>query len=112
MTWAAIWKFFTDNPLARLVVMLIVALLGWEAVKRHLKEAGRKAEREAAAVKQAQAREAVVTRSAEIITEERSHADAAITARDTSPVYPDANSVPDPIASVLFRGESGSGKAG
>lgn len=112
MTWAAIWKFFTDNPLARLVVMLIVALLGWEAVKRHLKEAGRKAERQASAVKQAQAREAVTTRSAEIITEERSHADAAIEARDSSPVYPDANSVPDPIASVLFRGEGGSGKAG
>jgi hypothetical protein len=112
MSWAAIEKFFTDNPLARWVAALLVALLGWEAVKRHLKDAGRKAEREASAVKQAQAREAVTTRSAEIITEERSHADAAIEARDSSPVYPDANSVPDPIASVLFRGEGGSGKAG
>jgi len=112
MTWAAIGKFFTDNPIARFIAWAVVALLGWEAVKRHLKDAGRKAEREASAVKQAQAREAVTTRSAEIITEERTHADAAITARDTSPVYPDANSVPDPIASVLFRGEGGSGKAG
>ena len=112
MTLDAVWKFFTDNALARWIAALLVALLGWEAVKRHLKDAGRKAERQASAVKQAQAREAVTTRSAEIITEERTHADAAITARDTSPVYTDANSVPDPIASVLFRGESGSGKAG
>ena len=107
----AVWKFFTDNPLARWVAALIVALLGWEAVKRHLKEAGRKAEQQAAAVKQAQAREAVVTRSAEIITEERSHADQAIEARDSSPVYPDADSVPDEIGSILFRGE-GRDKAG
>lgn len=112
MSWAAIGKFFTDNPIARLLAYIVVALLGWEAVKRHLKEAGRKAEREASAVKQAQAREAVTTRSAEIITEERTHADDAIKARDSSPVYPDANSVPHPIASVLFRDEGGSGKAG
>jgi hypothetical protein len=112
MSWAAIAKFFTDNPLARWAVAAFLFLIGWEAVRRSLKDAGRKAERQASAVKQAQAREAVVTRSAEIITEERSHADAAIEARDNSPVYPDANSVPDPIASVLFRGESGSGKAG
>lgn len=107
-----VWKYFTDNPLARWIAGAIVALIGWEAVKRHLKEAGRKAEREASAVKQAQAREAVVTRSAEIITEERSHADAAITARDNSPGYPNSGGVPDPIAAVLFRGEGGSGKAG
>jgi hypothetical protein len=101
----AVWKFFTDNPLARWIAALLVALLGWEAVKRHLKDAGRKAEREAAAVKQAQIREAVVTRSAEIITQEREHADAAITARDSGPSYPDADSVPDEISAVLFRGD-------
>ena len=112
MTWAAIVKFFTDNPLARWIVAAFVFLLGWEVVKRNLKEAGRKAERQASAVKQAQAREAVTTRSAEIITEERTNADAALTARDDSPSFPSSDVVPDPIASVLFRGESGSGKAG
>jgi hypothetical protein len=108
----AVWKFFTDNPLARFIAWALVALIGWEAVKRSLKDAGRKAERQAAAVKQAQAREAVVTRSAEIITEERSHADQALEARDSSPVYPTNDVVPDPVAAVLFRGEDGSGKAG
>ena len=107
-----VWKFFTDNPLARWIAGAIVFLLGWEAVKRHLKEAGRKAEREASAVKQAQAREAVTTRSAEIITEERTNADAALTARDDSPSFPSSDVVPDPIAAVLFRGEDGGGKAG
>jgi flagellar biosynthesis/type III secretory pathway M-ring protein FliF/YscJ len=105
MTWAAIWKYFTDNPLARWIAAAIVALIGWEAVKRHLKEAGRKAEREASAVKQAQAREAVVTRSAEIITEERENSDAALEARDGGDSYPSSDLVPDPVADVLFRND-------
>ena len=103
MTWAAVWKYFTDNPLARWIAAAIVALIGWEAVKRHLKEAGRKAEREAAAVKQAQAREAVVTRSAEIITEERGNSDAALKARDSGGGHPISSVVPDPVAAILFR---------
>jgi len=103
MTWAAIWKYLTDNPLARWIAGALVALLGWEAVKRHLKEAGRKAEREASAVKQAQAREAVATRSAEIITEERENSDAALKARDSGGGHTSSELVPDPVASVLFR---------
>ena len=98
-----VWKYLTDNPLARWIAGAIVFLLGWEAVKRHLKEAGRKAEREASAVKQAQAREAVATRSAEIITEERTNADAALTARDDSPSFPSSDVVPDAVADVLVR---------
>jgi flagellar biosynthesis/type III secretory pathway M-ring protein FliF/YscJ len=98
-----VWKYFTDNPLARWIAAAIVALIGWEAVKRHLKEAGRKAEREAAAVKQAQAREAVATRSAEIITEERGNSDAALEARDSGGGHPTSDVVPDPVADVLFR---------
>ena len=105
MTLDAIWKFFTDNPLARWIAGALVALLGWEAVKRHLKEAGRKAEREASAVKQAQAREAVATRSAEIITEERTNADQALAARDNGDSHPNSDVVPDPIADVLFRND-------
>jgi hypothetical protein len=101
----AVWKFFTDNPLARWIGAAFVFLIGWEVVKRNLKDAGRKAERQAGAVKQAQIREAVTVRTGEIITEEREHADAAITARDSGDSYPDADSVPDEIATVLFRGE-------
>ena len=98
-----VWKYFTDNPLARWIAGALVALIGWEAVKRHLKEAGRKAEREASAVKQAQAREAVATRSAEIITEERENSDAALKARDSGDSHPTADVVPDPVAAILFR---------
>ena len=97
------WKFFTDNPIARFIAWAIIALLGWEAVKRHLKDAGRKAERQAAAVKQAQVKEAVTTRTSEIIKEERNNAEAALTARNSGPVFPNADSVPDPIAAILFR---------
>jgi flagellar biosynthesis/type III secretory pathway M-ring protein FliF/YscJ len=100
-----VWKYLTDNPLARWIAAAIVALIGWEAVKRHLKEAGRKAEREASAVKQAQAREAVATRSAEIITEERTHADAATAARDNGGGHPTSDVVPDPVADILFRND-------
>ena len=105
MTLDTVWKFFTDNALARWIAGAIVALIGWEAVKRHLKEAGRKAEREASAVKQAQAKEAVATRSAEIVSEERTHADAAIAARDNVGGHPTADVVPDPVADILFRND-------
>jgi hypothetical protein len=103
MTFDTVWKYFTDNPLARWIAAAIVALIGWEAVKRHLKEAGRKAEREAAAVKQAQAKEAIATRSAEIITEERGNSDEALKARDSGGGHTNSELVPDPIADVLFR---------
>jgi hypothetical protein len=107
MTLDAIWKYFTDNALARWIAGAIVFLVGWEAVKRHLKEAGRKAEREASAVKQAQAREAVVTRSAEIITEERTNADQALEARDDSTPAPTFDKLPDEVQRVLNRSARG-----
>jgi len=85
-------------------IVIGVIFLGRQYVKGKENEAVQK-DRANAAIKQAQIKEAVTTRSTEIITEERNHADAAITARDTSPVYPDASGVPDEIANVLFRGE-------
>jgi hypothetical protein len=112
MTLDAIWKFFTDNPVARWIAAAFVFLVGWSVVKRNLKEAGRQAERQASAVKQAQAREAVVTRSAEIITEERGNSDAAIKARDSGGGHTSSELVPDPVAAVLFRDDQGSDKAG
>lgn len=102
-----VWKYLTDNPLARWIGAAFVFLIGWEVVKRNLKDAGRTAERQAAAVKQAQAREAVVTRSAEIITTERENSDAAIKARDSGGGHTSSDSVPDPVAAVLFRDDRG-----
>jgi len=54
-------------------------------------------------VKQAEVRVAVNERSTTIINEERTHADQAIRARDTSPDFPSSDLVPDPIAGVIFR---------
>ena len=103
MIWGAIVKFFTDNPIARFIAWAVLFLVGWEVVKRHLKEAGRQAERQAIERKQAEVRVRVNERSTEIINEERTHADEAIRARDSSPDYPSSDLVPDPIAGVIFR---------
>jgi flagellar biosynthesis/type III secretory pathway M-ring protein FliF/YscJ len=107
MTFDAIWKYFTDNPVARWIAAAFVFLIGWSVVKRNLKEAGRQAERQASAVKQAQAREAVVTRSAEIITEERGKSDEAIKARDNINPAPSFDELPDEIQRVLSRNPRG-----
>lgn len=101
--WAGAVKFFTDNPIARWVTYFVLFLIGWEVVKRHLKEAGRDAERAAIAKKQAEVRVAVNERSTQIINEEREHADQAIRVRDSSPDYPSSDVVPDQIAGVIFR---------
>lgn len=60
MIWASIVKFFADNPIARWVAGIIVLALGWEAVKRNLKDAGRKAERDANAIKQAKVESQII----------------------------------------------------
>jgi hypothetical protein len=102
-----VWKYFTDNPLARWIAGAIVALIGWEAVKRHLKEAGRKAEREASAVKQAQVKAAVIERKSEIIAKEIEHADAALGARDGVEHYPTYDSLPDDLKRIANGGKGG-----
>ena len=107
MNWAAIVKFFTDNPIARWITYFVLFLIGWEVVKRHLKEAGRDAERAAIAKKQAEVRVAVNERSTEIISEERTHAQDAIEARDSSPLYPTFDELPDAHKRILDRSRRG-----
>ena len=101
--WAATVKFFVDNPIARWVVAAFLFIVGWQALKGHLKEAGAQAERAAIAKKQAEVKAAVTERTTEIISEERINADAAIEARDHGTSYPDSRSVPDPLQRVIFR---------
>jgi hypothetical protein len=105
--WAAVVKFFTDNPLARMLAWLILFLLGWEVVKRHLKEAGKQAERAAIAKKQAEVRVRVNERSTEIINEERTHADQALEARDDSRPAPPFDQLPDEVQRILNRSARG-----
>ena len=93
------------------VLWAIGVILFLKFVDMNAERRGREKQKQSDQVKQAEIKAAVTERTSEIITEERTHADAAITARDTSPVYPDASGVPDEIGRVLFRGE-GRDKAG
>lgn len=107
---AKLWGWFTNNPIAQIITAFALALIGWEVVKRNIQETGRIQERERIARAQAQVKVAVNERATEIINEERSHADEAIRARDTGPVYPSADSLPDDIGPVAIRDFRG-GKA-
>lgn len=106
--WASAVKFFTDNPIARWITYFVLFLIGWEVVKRHLKEAGRQAERAAIAKKQAEVRVAVTERKSEIIAEERNHADAALDARDSVEHFPTYDSLPDDLKRIANGGKGGS----
>jgi len=100
---AKAWGWFTNNPIAQIITAFVLALIGWEVVKRNIQETGRIKERERIAAAQAKVKAAVIERSGEIINEERSHADEALAARDSSPLYPTSDSVPDEIRPVTFR---------
>ena len=106
--WTAFVGWWTNNPVVRLITYILLALIGWEVVKRHLKEAGRDAERKAIAVKQAQVRVAVNERSSEIIQTERDYADAALEARDRDNPRTPYDELPERVKSVLNRSEGGS----
>lgn len=107
MIWGAIVKFFTDNPIARFIAWAVLFLVGWEVVKRHLKEAGRQAERQAIERKQAEVKAAVVVRQSEIIEEESTHADQAIRARDREHPATTFDELPDEVQRVLDRSARG-----
>lgn len=100
---ATAWRWFLNNPIAQIITAFVLALVGWSVVKRNIQETGRIQERERIATAQAKVKVAVNERSTQIINEERTHADEAIRARDSSPDYPSSDLVPDPIAGVIFR---------
>ena len=100
---ATAWRWFLNNPIAQIITAFVLALVGWSVVKRNIQETGRIQERERIATAQAKVKVAVNERSTQIINEERTHADEAIRARDSSPDYPSSDLVPDPIAGAIFR---------
>jgi len=108
---AKLWGWFTNNPVAQIITAAVLALIGWEVVKRNIQETGRIKERERNAAAQAAVRVAVNERQHEIITEERTHADQAIEARDSGQHYPTFDELPDPHKRILRghrTGEAGS----
>lgn len=107
MTWAAFVTWWSNNAVVRWITYIVLFLIGWEAVKRHLKQAGRDAERQAIERKQAEVKAAVVVRQSEIIEEESTHADQAIRARDREHPATTFDELPDEVQRVLDRSARG-----
>jgi hypothetical protein len=101
--WTTFVGWWTSNPIVRFVTYVFLFLIGWEVVKRHLREAGAEAERKAIAIKQAQVKEAVTERSTEIIQTERDLSDAALEARDRSVTASSFDELSDAEKRVLDR---------
>lgn len=105
------WGWFTNNPVAQIVIAFVLALVGWEVVKRNIQETGRIKERERIAAAQAQTQAARVEHSSQVVTQERTHADQALEARDSGQHYPTFDELPDPHKRILLgrrTGEAGS----
>lgn len=51
---AKLWGWFTNNPIAQIITAAVLALIGWEVVKRNIQETGRIKERERIAAAQAE----------------------------------------------------------
>jgi len=107
--WANFVTWWTGNPVVRWITFIVLALLGWEVVKRHLKEAGRDAERKAIAIKQAEEQRRVEAARREITegnNEARHQADEAVS---NLPQYRATDELrrndPDAAAIVLGSGE-------
>ncbi len=106
--WDAVVGWVTSNQLIVGIGAFLLFVLGIKKIIGDIKHEAKHAERAATAVKQAEVKIRVNERSTEIINEERDHADAALEARNTGPLYPSAAVVPDAIARVGFRREGGS----
>lgn len=87
------------------VLWAVGVILFLKFVDMNAERRGREKQKQSDQVKQAEIKAAVTERTSEIISEERNHADQAVAARDSGAVYPTADSVPDEIGRVLFRGE-------
>lgn len=57
---SGIIAFFSANKWARWALAIVAIIFGAEAIKRHLKEAGRKAERDANAIKSARVESQII----------------------------------------------------
>lgn len=112
--WAGIVKFFTNNPIARWIGALFLFLIGWEIVKRHLKEAGRDAERIAIARKQAEEYARTVETVNTIGQETGNAKDRAIAAPDAVTDVSSADELreryPDNAAVILRPRPAGGGE--
>lgn len=105
------WTWFANNQLVQILVAFVLALIGWKVVKANIEQTGRIKERERIAAAQAQTQAARVEHSSQVVTQERTHADQAIEARDSGQHYPTFDELPDAHKRILLghrTGEAGS----
>lgn len=107
------WGWFTNNPIAQIITAFVLALVGWEVVRRNIQETGRIQERERQAV--ANAREqARIAQAINNITKENQ--DATIRANAAVADLPryvtvDELRARDPaLAAIVFGPDHGSGQ--
>lgn len=96
-----IWGFLKRIP--DWVLWALAAIIFLKFVDINAERRGREKQRDETKVKQAQTKAAVTERATEIISEERTHADEAIAARDNSPSFPASDVVPDKVGRIIFR---------
>jgi len=105
MTWALIgskiMNFLKEVPIWVWILIVFLITLQWTKMSSYKKGGEDKAKE--IETKQAEVKAAVNERATEIISEERTNADAAIEARDNGPSYPDSRGVPEHIGRVIFR---------
>lgn len=105
MTWALFGSkalaFLKQVPIWVWIVIVFLLTLQWTKVSSYRK--GKDDALDETRLKQAQTKAAVNERSTEIISEERTHADEAIAARDNSPSFPASDVVPDKVGRIIFR---------
>lgn len=83
--WGNFVTWWTGNPIVRWITYIALALIGWEVVKRHLKEAGRDAERKAIAIKQAEEQRRIDQARAQQSQENQTNAQRADETADSVP---------------------------
>jgi flagellar biosynthesis/type III secretory pathway M-ring protein FliF/YscJ len=106
---AKLWGWFTNNPIAQIITAFVLALIGWEVVKRNIQETGSIKERERIAAAQAEEQRRVEAARREITegnNEARHQADEAVS---NLPQYRATDELrrndPDAAAIVLGSGE-------
>ena len=84
---AKLWGWFTNNPIAQIITAFVLALIGWEVVKRNIQETGRIKERERIAAAQAEEQRRVEAARREITEGNHEAAKSADEAVGNMPKY-------------------------
>ena len=107
------WGWFTNNPIAQIITAFVLALIGWEVVKRNIQETGRIKERERIAAAQAEEQRRVEAMRRTINLENENAAQRADQAVRDLPHYRHTdelrNNDPDLATVVLGHGQGRGG---